>query len=137
MEKDKFEVSKPQDRDPTDPKLKVAMAEMNAIFKKHDLGGYCIMISETHSEFRFFFEPTWSAIKWVDEGIRITAKQSEIGKEAAHRLIEGAASILFGVRDLMTYGFSICDKVAVMLAKNIEVDHTPFNPEEITPHREN
>lgn len=42
-----------------DPKLQKAAAEISAILKKHDIGGYIMLASKTHGEYVLNL-PTWS-----------------------------------------------------------------------------
>lgn len=120
-----------------DPNLKEAMVEMMAVMKKHDIGGYIQLVSPTHSEFGLEITPTWSCAHWEDKDngiLRFRAKQSELGREEAHNLIEKTCHLIFQMRDLSALGFSYADKMAKLIETQVKVEHAPFK--DFTPHRE-
>lgn len=122
---------------PYDPKLKEAAAEIKAILKKHDIGGYVTLMSETHAEFVMEITPTWSCAYWEDrdEGmLRFKAKTKELGKEKAQKLVEGTCHMIFQMRDLCAQGFSHAEKMCGLLSTQVDIEHKPFS--NFTPHRE-
>lgn len=130
MDKTKmFEMVGP-DRSPpdTDPKLRKAMSEINEIFKKHDIGGHVILVSPSHAEFRFFFEPSWSAIRRDDQGVRIKAKKADLGsQEAVNKALEGTAHLLLQIGDHCIRDAKICVGIATELGKHVEIEHKSFS----------
>lgn len=123
-----------------DPKLKEAMAELAGIMKKHDITGSCIMISETHSEIRHFFESSWSSLTMEEVGdgvgvrIRIT-KADFPDKEVRRQKAELSAHVIYQLRDLHGASFMASDSLCKELEKHMTVEHIPFRGYE--PHREN
>ena len=107
-----------------DPKLKEAAAEISGILKKHDIAGYVMLMSETHSEFMFKLDPTWSACIVEDNTVRIRAKEKELGsKEAVHRKAESTAHMLCQMKDLSAYGFKVSDQLISAMETVYEIDH--------------
>jgi hypothetical protein len=131
-----FELQEP-DRTPlgSDPQLKEAMANINAIMKKFDIGGHVVLVSKTHSEFKFFFEPTWSAIRWEGEGVRIKAKKDELGSQAAVQKVLGyTAHLILQIMDIALNDAKICRELTMQLSKHVDIIHKPGS--HFTPHRE-
>ena len=52
-----------------DPKLELALDEINAVLKKHAIAGAVCVASSTHAAFRLSF-PEWSCIQLEGEGVR-------------------------------------------------------------------
>jgi hypothetical protein len=108
----------------SDPKLKEMAAEIRALFKKHDVGGHVVLVSQTHSEFMFVLDPTWSAVIIESDLIRIRAVEEELGsKEAVHKKAELTAHLLSQLRDLSASGFSMADQLIEKMEEIYEIDH--------------
>lgn len=138
MEDKRMFEMKGEDRTPlsTDPKLKEAMAEINAVMSKHDIGGHIILVSKSHSEFKFFLEPTWSVARWENEGIRIKAQKADLGsKEAVMEALGLTAHLILQIHDLAVRDAKICKQIAVELAKHCDIEHNPYQG--FVPQREN
>lgn len=45
------------------PKLKIAMEEIKAVLKKHDIAGAVVLHTPGHSEFLMKIDPSWSCAK--------------------------------------------------------------------------
>jgi len=121
-----------------DPKLKEAMAEIRGIMRKHDIGGYVILASPSHSEFGFELDPSWSCAHWEDKDaglLRFKAKQKELGKDNAKKIIEETCHLVFQIRDLCAQGFAWAEKMAMAIETQVKVEHKSFSG--FTPHREN
>ena len=120
----------------SDPKLKEAAAEIQAIMRKHDIAGYTMLMSKTNSEFMFTLDPSWSAVVVAEDHIRIRAKEAELGsKEAVKEKAELTAHILCQLRDLSAHGFSVADHLIKKMETVYEIDHKPYSGFE--PHRPN
>lgn len=127
-----------EDRTPLhfDPKLKEAMAEISAIMKKHDIGGHVALMSATHAEFRLFFEPSWSALRWEGDGVRIRAKKADLGSEEAVTEALGAtAHMLMRTCEICVKDAELCRDIVKELRKHVRIEHQPYSG--FTPHREN
>lgn len=128
------------DFDMSDPKLKVAMAEIAAIIKKHDIAGHVSLVSPTNSEFRFELEPSWSCIKVEKNGdgsatIRFRSKREEFrSAEEQHEITEKSVWMLLAVKDLAAQTFLQIEGIEAQLKKHMQIDHTPLAGFE--PHRE-
>ena len=61
------------------PKLKLAMTEIKAILKKHDIAGSFVIHTPGHSEYLNSFETSYSCVKVDGDNIRIRAKAEDYG----------------------------------------------------------
>ena len=60
------------------PKLKMAMEEIKAVLKKHDIGAFCVLHTPGHSEYLMEITPSYSCAKIESSGnLRIRAKLNE------------------------------------------------------------
>ena len=118
-----------------DPKLKEAMAEIAAIMRKHDIGGYVQLVSQTHSEFRYELSPSWSAMQKIDGGVRFKVDTKEVGQAEGRKLAEETLHLAYQIRDLCARGFMDMSSLVDKAGEQVKVEHTPFAG--FTPHREN
>ena len=111
-----------------DPNLQEAMAEIAAIFRKHDIGGAITLVSETHSMFRYHFSPSWSVIALTDNGeCRFRSKRQDFKTEKQQqRCTELSVHLLCQVRDLNAKACAEMQQVLEMLAEHVEIEHHPF-----------
>lgn len=123
-----------------DPKLKEAMAEINAIMKKHDIGGHITLVSPTNSEFRYMIDPSWSCA-WFERAdggayaVRFRANKESIpDKQERHKIVENTMHLLLQIRDLAAKTFVETDAVVSQLGNHVEIEHKPFSNFE--PHEE-
>ncbi len=63
------------------PKLKVAMEEIKAILKKHDIAGVISLHTPGHGEFFMGIEPTYSCAKLMPNGVHFKAKKEDYNNE--------------------------------------------------------
>lgn len=115
---------------PYDPKLKEAMAEIKAICDKHDVGGFITLVSQTHSEFRLELAPSWSGLKWEEEGIRFRVKAKELGKEVARKVAGETCHLVYQLRDRCAQTFMHMDKLTKQIEEHLNVDHKIEGPYE-------
>ena len=111
-----------------DPKLKEAVAEIIAVCRKHDIGGYFILASQTHAEFRYIMDPSWSCAWFEDSGrLRIRAKRADFKtqEEQVARLSE-TTHILCQIRDLCAKGFGDMESIIAELSKQCKIEHESF-----------
>lgn len=87
---------------PYDPKLRAAMEEIKAVVAKHDCMALVILASQTHNEFLFEPETTWSLVKWEDRlngKLRFRSKlEDHPSKEVQDRLTAATAHGLESMR---------------------------------------
>ena len=118
-----------------DPKLKIVMEKITKILEASDISGFVVLVSETHSEFRYHPHATWNALQWEKrgsgEGIRVNATEKEFGKEGRNRRIEGAVHVLGSLRELCAVGFDFARTTLAQVTAFVEVTE---NPGPITPH---
>lgn len=119
-----------------DPKLKEAMAEIKAVFKKHDIGGFITLVSESHAEFRYVLEPSWSVMHLNQQGrFHFKSILADFNNEKdQHKATELSVHLICQIRDLNAQSFRNMQTVLEMLEDHIEINHTPFSNFE--PHRD-
>ncbi len=84
------------------PKLKMAMEEMKAIFKKHDIGGFVILHTPCHGEFLNQLSPSYSCIVVNGDHVRFKSKLSDYGgdKQAWQKKTTDSLNLLQTVTEL-------------------------------------
>lgn len=106
-----------------DPRLRAAMAEWQAICKKYDIGGYCILTSDTHAEFAYEISPSWSVIAF-DEGRRERLTYRHRGSSPEGKEKSNATShMIFITRDLLAKGWMAYESICSSLELKLGVDH--------------
>lgn len=112
-----------------DPKLQTAMDEIRAVLKKHDIGAYVLLASETHMEYLREFSPSWSCVR-IEEispdswGIRIKALRSEFESlEAQKTCLNNSVGMLFGFADTLKEEIGHLHEVMAMVGKHMDVQH--------------
>ena len=107
----------------SDPKLKAAAAEIDAICEKYGIAGFYGLASSTHAEFKVNF-PAWSLIQPDSEkGFRIRIKNAE----HSHELIESSVHLAYSMRDMAGLQFQNFEAVCKTLAERIDIEHEPFH----------
>ncbi len=113
-----------------DPKLKEAMRQIGNICKDFDIAGHFILVSETHSETRHFFSPSWSII--IEEkneegmvvGLRLkTDRVKQPNTEDRKDAIEKSLHILYQVKEISKDLFSYLTGFTMRIEEKIKVDH--------------
>jgi hypothetical protein len=105
---------------PDQQRLKIARAEIEAVLRKHDLGGAVVLHTPGMTEFFYDIRPSYSCA-WIDDAaqtVRIKSKLADYsGDQAAQRHDQAAtANMLHGL------GFDL-GKAAVMfldVAKHVD-----------------
>lgn len=118
-----------------DPKLKEAIAEIDAILTKHDIAAQITLCSQTHTEFAHRF-PTWSPLFISDEHkMRFRSKLADYPSQEAKDEAAGfGVHILASFREMAALHFGTMDKMLEMLSKHMEIE---FDPIKIYPDRKN
>ena len=107
-----------------DPNLQQAMAEIAAIFRKHDIGGAITLVSETHSMFRYHFSPSWSVIMLTDNGeCRFRSKrQAFVTEQQQQRCIELSVDLLYQVEYMSNKAREDIVQILEMLAEHYHIE---------------
>ncbi len=112
-----------------DPKLKEAMAKIEAIAEEYDIGANVILTSESHSEFLYKF-PEWSIAQFTDDmkGIDMKSKLSDF-KDLNHQkeVTESTIGLLCHVRDISAQTFEIYDGLITAAENYLDIKHHPFS----------
>jgi hypothetical protein len=120
------------DRPIEDPRLQAALDEVQAIYRRYDLAGAVMLVSEDDAAFAYPLYTTWNAV--IEDptvqplGFRFRVKQAEQGVERAQALMLGTAHMLcqlhdFGVQTRIWMG----DLLSMLRQAGIRIQHTPFN----------
>lgn len=115
-------------KEPSDPKLLLAMEQIKAILSNHDIGAVVILQSETHGEWLNHISPSWSAAKLFandqGEGIHVKALAKDYPSAEAHkRALELTTGMLFGFRDGAERIARNMEAVLAELSKVLHIDH--------------
>lgn len=111
-------------------KLKEAMAEINAILNKHDIGGYIMLHEPGFSEFRTRIDPSWSIARFqsVDgrEAIRVRALAADFGGdiEANRKALGDTINMLVHFRDHAERTLHNMEQVLKILSNHAEFTNT-------------
>lgn len=79
---------------PDQPRLKAARAEIEAVLRKHDLAGVCVLHTPGMAEFFYDIRPSYSCA-WIDEEsgmARVKAKLADYGGDQAAQLHDLSAT---------------------------------------------
>lgn len=111
-----------------DPILKTAVAEIDAILKKHDIAGVVVLTSKTHVEYLMGISPTWSCCTYEDtpQGklLRVRAKAVDYpSKEARNEAISDTVGMLMGLSDVMENTVTWLGETCGMIGKQIPFTH--------------
>lgn len=61
----------------SNPTLKAAMKEIDAVLKKHDLAGFVLISTPSDMEYMYAFQPTWSCARLDGNRLEIRAKREQ------------------------------------------------------------
>jgi hypothetical protein len=104
-----------------------AMAEIQAVLEKYDLGASITVISKERAMFKYHF-PTWSCIFFEGNALRFRSKRSEYAsKEAQRQVMELSAHCIMQMRDIAAQTFQMCERIGKHLQKEVGMQHTPFS----------
>lgn len=111
-----------------DPKLKTAVAEIEAILAKHDVAGVVLLSSTTHLEYLLELSPSWSCCRWEQhpEGkvLRIKALRADYPSKEAHDLVlKDTVGLIMGFLDGTRGLTANLESVAAKLAEKMDFQH--------------
>lgn len=111
-----------------DPILKTAVAEIDAILKKHDIAGVVVLTSKSHVEYLMAITPTWSCCTYEDtpQGklLRVKAKAVDYpSKEARNEAISDTIGMLMGLSDVMEKAVTWMGETTASIRKQIRFTH--------------
>lgn len=104
------------------PKLRVAIAEVEAVLRKHDVGGMISLYSEQHCEFKFVIDPSWSLARFIRQG---EAFHMKIYHSQQPKL-DYTVGMLHSMRDIAALFFSQADQMCKQIAMHGIVERRPF-----------
>lgn len=118
------------DRPIEDARLQAALDDVLAVYRKYDLAGACMLVSEEEAAFAYPVYTTWNAV--VDDdtllGFRIRAKEAEQGPERRHALLLGTVHLFCQLKD---FGAQtqvwMQDLLRMLRTSGIQYTHRPFN----------
>ena len=115
-----------------DPRLRKAAEEIRGILKKYDIGAIIILASQTHGEYVYELEPTWSCTRWEGPILRIRSKRKDYPSlEAQKKHLEETISMIGLFHDSSEHAKAAMEQVLKLLGKSMEIEHsTRFEPPE-------
>lgn len=106
-----------------DPELRKAMAEIEAVLKKYDCGGFICLQSLTHVEFKFALDtPSWSVLEYKGDdraNLKLHMKSNPINTEAT-------VAMLANLQDIGSLVFNTGHSFLSQISKVAKVERTPF-----------
>jgi len=119
------------DRPIEDPRLQAALNEVQAIYRRSDLAGAVMLVSEHEAAFAYPIYTTWNIVvedETIPLGFRFRLKQAETGPERAAALALGTGHMLhqlkdFGAQTQLWMG----DLLRLLKQAGVSFTHTPFN----------
>lgn len=108
------------------------MAEITAVMQKHDIGGFIMLASTTHTEFKFrVHEPSWSMLSPVHDsagpfGWRLKMRKAEPEKTEK---TEQTIGMIYSMRDMGAILSDGMDKIIAKIETKCDVTHnrTPID----------
>ena len=115
-----------------DPRVQAALDEVLAIYRRYDLAGAVMLVSEQEAAFAYPLYTTWNAI--VEDatvhplGFRIRVNQDALGKDRARALALGTAHLFCNLKDFgaQTHLW-MGDLLALVKKAGWDIVHRPFN----------
>jgi hypothetical protein len=106
----------------SDPKLKEAAAEIDAICEKYGIAAFYALASSTHAEFKLQF-PEWSLVQMEPhgKGVRLQAKSTE------RELSTASIHLVYSLRDIAGLMFQNLEAIAQVIDEKLGVQHQPFD----------
>ena len=120
------------DRPIEDPRLAAALAEVLAVYRRYDLAGTVMLVSEQEAAFAYPLYTTWNIVIEDDTvvplGIRFRIKEAEQGKERATALVLGTGHLLYQLQDFgHQTSLWMGDLLRMLRRAGLSFHHTPFN----------
>ena len=110
-----------------DPKLREVARKIKRLLKRNNVAGSFVVVSKTHSEFRFHF-PTWSAVTLKGNELRIRAKREDfVSLEDQKETVENSVHILCQIRDIAGLIFKNMQGILDLLSKKFNITHEGFS----------
>jgi hypothetical protein len=105
--------------------LAPAIAEINAILKKHDIMGLVMVTNQTHADWAMHVETSWTCTKFEGNALRIRCKKEEVPDlETRKNLVKNTAGSFIAFVDLMRKMTENCAGILQCLHRaGIEVEH--------------
>jgi hypothetical protein len=115
---------------PDQARLKIARTEIEAVLKKHDLGGAVVLHTPGMSEFFYDVRPSYSCA-WIDESVPMVRVKSKLedygGDRQVQRHDQAATANLFqGLADNMLRAGQMFSSVSRIVDRAVDViEHSP------------
>lgn len=113
------------------PRLQAALDEIQAIYRRYDLAGAVMLVSEDEAAFAYPLYTTWNIVvedETIPLGFRFRVSQAEQGRERAASLALGTGHMLhqlkdFGAQTQLWMG----DLLRLLKQAGVSFTHVPFN----------
>lgn len=108
------------------PKLKIAMGEIKAILKKHEIGGFVIIHTPGFSEYLNHINPPYSCAKMANGGFEVRLKADEVGgPEKARQIAQDTLNMISHFTNLIGQHALLYMQAEDMLKAKWPSDETP------------
>lgn len=119
-----------------DPILKTAVAEIDAILKKHDIAGVVVLTSKSHVEYLMGIDPTWSCCRCEitpkGKALRFKAKAADYPSNMDRNIaVSDTLGMLVGLSDVTRNVLEWMDQTVAMVGDKVPFSHRTIydNPE--------
>lgn len=104
-----------------DLRLREAMIEIEAVIKRKNLGAIVSLHSSTHHEYKFFLEPSWSAIKLLRRD------HADLKPNSSHApwRVESTLAMLSGMKRLCALFSGLVDRTIRQVEQSVEPRPAP------------
>lgn len=107
-----------------DPKLQAAVLEIQAVLKKHDIGGVVLLASQTNTHFSYELCPSWSCARVEADGIRIKALRKDFAsREAQQKVLTDTTGMILGFHTTLLHVAEQMQSLALVLGRHFEISH--------------
>ena len=121
------------------PKLKEAMAEINAVLERHDIAAHVVLHEPGFSEYLWRIDPSWSVIRFGVEsssvtGFRFRSKLEDYGgdKDLQKREQDASINMIVHFKDMLQRDGVIARNIEEVLKNHIDFE---YGESVHTPHR--
>jgi len=125
--------------DMPDPRLKAAMAEIQAIIKRYDIAAVVNLVSQSHLEFLYEISPSWSCSKVEPQPdgayvVRIRALSGDFPNPAAQKkCLEDTSGMFICLREQADRTSAEFKMLIDALAAKFHIEH--MTKDETTPRK--
>jgi hypothetical protein len=108
-----------------DPKLQAVATEIQAILKRHDIGGIVHLAGKAHTHFLIEIAPSWSCARLESDNlVRVRALRKDFASpEAQKETVVRTAGMLLGFHTALSRTAQSIRELCLALGKQLEISH--------------